>query len=58
MMNDISNIPQLSTSASAPDYIDEFFFDESNLPSWLSKLKHGNILIRFLYYFLVSLRLS
>lgn len=57
-MNELLHESKLDTSASAPDYVNEFFFDESNLPSWLAQIKQGNILMRILYYFLVSLRLS
>lgn len=57
-MNELLHESKLDTSASAPDYVNEFFFDENNLPSWLAQIKQGNILMRILYYFLVSLRLS
>lgn len=57
-MNELQNKPKLSTSAAEPDFINEFFFDENNLPHWIAQMKHGNILMKIIYYFLISLRLS
>lgn len=57
-MNELQNKPKLNTGAAEPDFINEFFFDENNLPRWIAQIKQGNILMRILYYFLVSLRLS
>lgn len=57
-MNESQNKPKLSTSAAETDFINEFFFDENSLPHWIAQMKHGNILMKIIYYFLISFRLS